>query len=121
MQARQIILLGSAGLAGMAALLVLRSHAAHPKGPDPAIAPPPASAAPAPSTPPPSTLGVPLMPPRFEEEIDVSTFQKGNIHTHTTWSDGDRPPQDVYLWFRERGYNFLAITDHNTITDPAVF
>jgi len=61
------------------------------------------------------------MPPRFEEEIDVSTFQKGNIHTHTTWSDGDRPPQDVYLWFRERGYNFLAITDHNTITDPAVF
>lgn len=60
-------------------------------------------------------------PPRFAEAVDVSTFHKGNIHTHTTWSDGDRPPEDVYLWYRERGYAFLAITDHNTLTDPAIF
>ncbi|APR83954.1 Phosphoesterase PHP [Minicystis rosea] len=60
-------------------------------------------------------------PPRFDAELDVSTFQKGNIHTHTTWSDGDHPPQDVYGWYRDHGYNFLAITDHNSLTDPAVF
>jgi hypothetical protein len=61
------------------------------------------------------------VPARFADAIDVSTFQKGNLHTHTTFSDGDHPPQDVYAWYRDRGYNFLAITDHNTLTDPAVY
>jgi hypothetical protein len=60
-------------------------------------------------------------PPRFVDAIDVSIFQKGNLHTHTTFSDGDHPPQDVYAWYRDRGYNFLAITDHNTLTDPALY
>jgi hypothetical protein len=60
-------------------------------------------------------------PPHFVEAIDVSTFQKGNIHTHTNLSDGDRPPEEVYLWYRDRGYNFLAITDHNSLTDPALY
>ena len=59
--------------------------------------------------------------PRFAEAIDVSTFQKGNLHTHTTFSDGDHPPQDVYAWYRDRGYSFLAITDHNTLTDPSLY
>jgi hypothetical protein len=67
------------------------------------------------------SLGVPLMPPRFAEMVDASTFQKGNIHTHTNWSDGDHPPKDVYLWYRSHGYAFVAITDHNTFTDPAQF
>jgi len=58
-------------------------------------------------------------PPRFAEPFEVATFQKGNIHTHTTLSDGDRPPQDVYAWYRDHGYSFLAITDHNSLTDPA--
>ncbi len=58
-------------------------------------------------------------PPRFADAIDVSTFQKGNIHTHTNLSDGDHPPEDVYGWYRSRGYAFLAITDHNTLTEPA--
>jgi hypothetical protein len=60
-------------------------------------------------------------PPRFVETLDVSTFQKGNIHTHTNLSDGDRPPEEVYRWYRDRGYNFLAITDHNSVTDPALY
>jgi hypothetical protein len=65
--------------------------------------------------------GTPLLPPRFAEELDVSTFQKGNIHTHTSWSDGDQPPKDVYTWYRNHGYAFVAITDHNTFTDPDQF
>jgi hypothetical protein len=56
---------------------------------------------------------------RFADTIDVSTFQKGNIHTHTNLSDGDHPPEHVYGWYRDRGYAFLAITDHNTLTQPA--
>lgn len=60
-------------------------------------------------------------PPRFADPYEATTFQKGNIHTHTTWSDGDHAPQDVYRWYRDHGYNFLAITDHNSLTDPAIF
>lgn len=79
------------------------------------------SAAPSAAQPAPQIPKAPSGPPRFVEEIEASVFQKGNVHTHTTWSDGDHPPQDVYQWYRDRGYNFLAITDHNGLTDPAVF
>jgi hypothetical protein len=76
----------------------------------------------APADPEPSPAQLPAGGPRhFADTIDVSAFQKGNIHTHTTFSDGDHPPQDVYVWYRDRGYNFLAITDHNALTDPALY
>lgn len=41
---------------------------------------------------------------------------KGNTHTHTLNSDGDSAPDDVVRWYRERGYNFVFITDHEFIT-----
>src|SRR6516162_10573529 len=40
---------------------------------------------------------------------------KGNIHTHTLWSDGDDYPEMVALWYKERGYDFLSFSDHNTL------
>lgn len=44
---------------------------------------------------------------------------KGNLHTHTRNSDGDAAPSDVVAWYKRNGYQFLAITDHNMVTDPA--
>jgi len=41
---------------------------------------------------------------------------KGNTHTHTLKSDGDSTPEEVAKWYRDNGYNFLFITDHETIT-----
>jgi hypothetical protein len=41
---------------------------------------------------------------------------KGNLHTHTVNSDGDSTPDDVVRWYRERDYQFLALTDHNYLT-----
>ncbi len=41
---------------------------------------------------------------------------KGNTHTHTLNSDGDSTPDDVVRWYREHGYQFLVLTDHNFIT-----
>jgi hypothetical protein len=41
---------------------------------------------------------------------------KGNLHTHTLNSDGDSTPDDVVRWYRENGYNFVVITDHNYLT-----
>ena len=57
----------------------------------------------------------------FVEAIDVSSFLRGNLHTHTLFSDGDSPAREVYAFYRDHGYAFLVITDHNTRTDPADF
>jgi hypothetical protein len=39
-------------------------------------------------------------------------FYKGNLHTHSSASDGARSPADVCALYREAGYDFLALTDH---------
>src|SRR5918995_4095171 len=39
-------------------------------------------------------------------------FYRGNIHAHSTNSDGTLPPQELASLYREAGYDFLAITDH---------
>lgn len=43
-------------------------------------------------------------------------WYKGNLHTHTTLSDGDMPPDFVAKWYKDNGYNFLVISDHNVLT-----
>jgi hypothetical protein len=54
---------------------------------------------------------------RFEKTFDVHDFLKGNVHTHTNQSDGDSAPEDVIEWYQAHGYAFLAITDHNRLTE----
>jgi len=39
-------------------------------------------------------------------------WYRGNLHTHTTQSDGRSSPEAVCAWYRSQGYDFLAITDH---------
>lgn len=68
-----------------------------------------------------SRRGPPVREGLFRESIDVSVFQRGNLHTHSTESDGDSPPEAVYAWYRDHGYNFLALSDHNTYTDPNAY
>jgi len=43
-------------------------------------------------------------------------WYKGNTHTHTLNSDGDSTPDDVVRWYREHGYRFLVLSDHNFLT-----
>ena len=38
---------------------------------------------------------------------------RGNVHAHTTVSDGRLDPDTVAAWYAERGYDWLAITDHH--------
>lgn len=42
---------------------------------------------------------------------------KGNLHTHSLWSDGDDFPEMITGWYKERGYHFLAISDHNVLQE----
>lgn len=42
-------------------------------------------------------------------------WYRGDLHAHTTASDGDYPPSLVVGIARAEGLDFVAITDHNTI------
>lgn len=42
-----------------------------------------------------------------------AAWWKGNLHTHTFWSDGDDFPEAVADWYKTNGYHFLALSDHN--------
>lgn len=52
---------------------------------------------------------------------DDGTWLRGNVHAHTTASDGTRSPEDVVADYAARGYDFLALSDHDTLVDPAVY
>jgi hypothetical protein len=39
-------------------------------------------------------------------------FYKGNLHLHSTRSDGTMTPSDVIAAYRSRGYHFVSLTDH---------
>lgn len=41
---------------------------------------------------------------------------KGNLHTHSLWSDGNDYPEMIVDWYRRRGYHFLALSDHNVLS-----
>ncbi|MGQ0558720.1 MAG: CehA/McbA family metallohydrolase [Sphingosinicella sp.] len=46
-------------------------------------------------------------------------WYRGNTHAHTINSDGNRSPDLVVRWYREHGYHFVFITDHEFATDVA--
>lgn len=50
------------------------------------------------------------------EQPSAVRWYKGNTHTHTLNSDGDSSPDDVVRWYREHGYHFVVLTDHNFLT-----
>lgn len=48
---------------------------------------------------------------------DNRTWYKGNLHTHSYWSDGDEYPEMIMDWYKTHGYNFVALTDHNILAE----
>lgn len=46
-------------------------------------------------------------------------WRRGNLHAHTTLSDGDREPQELIDCYAALGYDFLAISDHDMIADTS--
>ena len=42
---------------------------------------------------------------------------KGNLHSHTVFSDGHLTPEEMKAAYKHHGYDFLAVTDHNVYTD----
>jgi hypothetical protein len=59
-------------------------------------------------------------PDRHFEIRDTSgmNWYRGNIHTHARECESDTSVDSVVNWYRNNGYQFLVITDHNVITFP---
>jgi hypothetical protein len=72
------------------------------------------------------TLMVALAPsaahPQASPPDDPATAQgeprwlKGNLHTHSLWSDGNDYPEMIVDWYVRHGYQFLALSDHNILS-----
>jgi DNA polymerase (family 10) len=65
-------------------------------------------------------LGVPYLPPELREEptaaappplVEVEQI-RGDLHCHTTWSDGRASVLELATAARDRGYAYVAICDH---------
>lgn len=54
---------------------------------------------------------LPSLPP------STPAYWKGNLHTHSFWSDGDDFPEMIADWYKSHGYNFLTLSDHNILSD----
>jgi DNA polymerase (family 10) len=67
-----------------------------------------------------ATLGVPWCPPELREEpfreeppaLLERADVRGDLHCHTTWSDGRASVLEMGKAARARGYDYLAICDH---------
>lgn len=46
-----------------------------------------------------------------------AVWLKGNLHSHTTNSDGSLTPEEMKEAYVHHGYDFLAVTDHDIYTD----
>lgn len=42
-------------------------------------------------------------------------WYKGNLHTHSFWSDGDDYPEMIMDWYKSGGYHFVGLSDHNIL------
>lgn len=52
----------------------------------------------------------------YENLPPSSEWLKGNLHAHTTRSDGSSDPQDAIDEYARKGFDFLSITDHDICT-----
>jgi DNA polymerase (family 10) len=65
-------------------------------------------------------LGIPWCPPELREQpfrgeppplVELGQI-RGDLHCHTTWSDGKATVLEMATAARDRGYDYLAICDH---------
>lgn len=48
-------------------------------------------------------------------QAQEARWYKGNVHTHSLWSDGDDFPEMIMEWYKSRGYDFISLSDHNIL------
>ena len=53
----------------------------------------------------------------LSQTVTAQQWYKGNLHMHSFWSDGNVFPEQAIDWYKDRGYNFLTLSDHNVVQD----
>lgn len=53
-----------------------------------------------------------LQSPYLDNDFE---WLKGNLHAHTTLSDGELPPQQLIARYERLGYDFLALAEHDIL------
>ncbi len=54
----------------------------------------------------------------YEKEVaSTKKWFKGNLHTHSYWSDGDDYPEMIMDWYKSHDYDFVVLSDHNTLAE----
>ena len=48
-------------------------------------------------------------------QAQEARWYKGNVHTHSLWSDGDDFPEMIMDWYKSHGYDFISLSDHNIL------
>jgi hypothetical protein len=63
-------------------------------------------------------IGLLLLLPLSAGRVEVGEMDIyfGNLHSHTSYSDGAGTPEEAFLWARDAGLDFYAITDHAEMT-----
>ena len=56
-----------------------------------------------------------LMACAAPEQTSTLQWYKGNLHTHSYWSDGDDFPEMIMDWYKSHGYDFMVLSDHNIL------
>ena len=57
------------------------------------------------------------------KNININGFKrngewfKGNLHSHTTVSDGKLTPQESVNLYKGNGYDFMCLSEHDIYTD----
>jgi len=54
---------------------------------------------------------------RDQSATSTKRWYKGNLHTHSYWSDGDEFPEVIMEYYKSRDYQFVALSDHNTLAE----
>ncbi len=52
-----------------------------------------------------------------DESKSEKKWYKGNLHTHSCWSDGDEYPEMIMDWYKSHDYDFVALSDHNILAE----
>ena len=52
-----------------------------------------------------------------KHQVSQQNWFKGNLHTHSYWSDGDDYPEMVMDWYKSNGYDFVSLSEHNVIAE----
>ncbi len=52
-----------------------------------------------------------------QKSSSTNNWYKGNLHTHSYWSDGDEFPEVIMDWYKSNNYDFVALSDHNILAE----